>query len=91
MLLPYKDVLPTIGQNVFIADNAAVVGDIHIGNECGIWFNVSMRGDVHEIRIGNRTNIQDNAVVHVTQNVSGTYIGDEVTDGSRGDSPCLHH
>ena len=81
MLLPYKDVLPTIGQNAFIADNAAVVGDIHIGDECGIWFNVSMRGDVHEIRIGNRTNIQDNAVVHVTQNVSGTYIGNEVTVG----------
>lgn len=81
MLLPYKKIRPTIGDKVFIAENAAVVGDIGIGEESNIWFNVSMRGDVHEIRIGKRTNIQDNSVVHVTRNVSGTYIGDEVTIG----------
>lgn len=81
MIIPYKNIIPTLGADVFIAENAAVAGDIHIGDESGVWFNVSMRGDVHEIRIGKRTNIQDNAVVHVTRNLSGTYIGDEVTIG----------
>lgn len=81
MLLPYKKILPKTGKDVFIAENAAVAGDIEIGDESNIWFNVSMRGDVHEIRIGKRTNIQDNSVVHVTRKVSGTYIGDEVTIG----------
>ena len=80
-ILPYKKIMPKIGSDVFIAENAAVVGDIEIGDESNIWFNVSMRGDVHEIRIGKRTNIQDNSVVHVTRGVSGTYIGDEVTIG----------
>lgn len=81
MIIPYKGIEPKIGKDVFIAENAAVTGDIEIGDESNIWFNVSMRGDVHEIRIGKRTNIQDNCVVHVTRNVSGTYIGDEVTIG----------
>jgi len=80
-ILPYKKILPTIGDDVFIAENAIVVGDIEIGEESNIWFGVAMRGDVHEIRIGKRTNIQDNSVVHVTRGVSGTYIGDEVTVG----------
>jgi carbonic anhydrase/acetyltransferase-like protein (isoleucine patch superfamily) len=81
MIIPYKNIVPKIGKDVFIAENAAVTGDIEIGDESNIWYNVSMRGDVHEIRIGKRTNIQDNCVVHVTRNVSGTYIGDEVTIG----------
>lgn len=81
MILKYKDIEPTLGADVWIADNATVAGDIEIGDESSVWFGVQMRGDVHEIRIGNRTNIQDNAVVHVTRNVSGTYIGDEVTIG----------
>ena len=81
MIGAYKNITPKIGNDVFIAENAAVIGDIEIGDESNIWFNVSMRGDVHEIRIGKRTNIQDNSVVHVTRNVSGTYIGDEVTIG----------
>lgn len=80
-ILPYKKILPKIGKDVFIAENSAVAGDIEIGDESNIWFGVSMRGDVHEIRIGKRTNIQDNSVVHVTRKVSGTYIGDEVTIG----------
>ena len=81
MILPYKNILPTIDPSVWIAENAIVAGDIHIGSESSIWFGVAMRGDVHEIRIGKRTNIQDNAVIHVTRNLSGTYIGDEVTIG----------
>ncbi|MEM9469328.1 MAG: gamma carbonic anhydrase family protein [Pseudomonadota bacterium] len=73
--------MPTLGKDVWIADNAVVTGDTQIGDESNIWFSCSVRGDVHEIRIGKRTNIQDNSVVHVTRGVSGTYIGDEVTIG----------
>ncbi len=80
-ILKYKDKTPNLGHNVWVADNATVAGDVVIGDESSVWFGVQMRGDVHEIRIGKRTNIQDNAVVHVTRNLSGTYIGDEVTIG----------
>ncbi len=81
MLLPYKKIMPTIGDDVWIADNAAVIGDTVIGAQSNIWFGCTIRGDVHEIRIGKRTNIQDNSVIHTTRKVSGTYIGDEVTVG----------
>jgi len=81
MIYPYKKIMPTIAPDVFIADNAAVIGDVHIGAQSNIWFGCTVRGDVHEIRIGARTNIQDNSVIHVTRNLSGTYIGDEVTVG----------
>lgn len=81
MLIPYRKIMPTLGSDVFIAENAAVIGDCVIGDESNIWFGCTVRGDVHEIRIGKRTNIQDNSVIHTTRNVSGTYIGDEVTVG----------
>lgn len=81
MLLPYRKILPTIGSDVFIAENAAVIGDVEIGAGSSVWFGTTIRGDVHEIRIGKRTNIQDGSVIHVTRNLSGTYIGDEVTIG----------
>ncbi len=80
-VLPYKNILPKIHNSAWVADNAVVAGDIEIGEDSSVWFGVQMRGDVHEIRIGARTNIQDNAVVHVTRNLSGTYIGDDVTIG----------
>lgn len=81
MLLPYRKILPTIGSDVFIAENAAVIGDVEIGAGSSVWFGSTVRGDVHEIRIGKRTNVQDGSVIHVTRNLSGTYIGDEVTIG----------
>ncbi len=80
-ILKYKDIYPTLGKNAWVADNATVAGDVHIDEDSSIWFGVQMRGDVHEIRIGNRTNVQDNAVIHVTRNFSGTYIGNDVTIG----------
>ena len=80
-ILPYRGVMPTIDPTAFIADNAVIIGDVHIGPESNIWFGCILRGDVHEIRIGRRTNIQDGSVIHTTRNVSGTYIGDEVTVG----------
>ncbi len=81
IVLKYKNILPKIHDSAWIADNSVVAGDIEIGEDSSVWFGVQMRGDVHEIRIGARTNIQDNAVVHVTRNLSGTYIGDDVTVG----------
>ena len=81
MILPYKNIRPKIHDSVFVAETAAIVGDVEVGEQSNIWYGVSMRGDVHEIRIGKRTNIQDGSVIHVTRNVSGTYIGDEVTVG----------
>lgn len=80
-ILPYKNITPKIENDVWVAENAIVAGDIEIGEQSSVWFGVMMRGDVHKIRIGARTNIQDNAVVHVTRNLSGTYIGDDVTVG----------
>lgn len=78
---PYKGQMPDIGENVFIAANAAVIGDTKIGKDSNIWFSVTIRGDESDIVIGERTNIQDNSVVHVTGSVQGTYIGDDVTIG----------
>lgn len=80
-ILPYKNIFPKIDNSAWIAPNAVIAGDVEIGADSNIWFNCAMRGDVHEIRIGKRTNIQDGSVIHVTSNLAGTYIGDEVTVG----------
>jgi carbonic anhydrase/acetyltransferase-like protein (isoleucine patch superfamily) len=81
IILPFKNIYPRIHETAFIAPGALVAGDIEIGAESSIWFNVSMRGDVGGIRIGARSNIQDGSVVHMTSTTQGTYIGDEVTVG----------
>lgn len=83
LILPYRGVMPTIDPSAFIADNAVIIGDVHIGAESNVWFNCVLRGDVHEIRIGRRTNIQDGTIIHTTRNVAGTYVGDEVTVGHK--------
>ena len=80
-ILPYKKKLPLIGKNVFIAPTAAVIGDVEIGDNVGIWFNCTVRGDVNNIKIGKNTNIQDGTVIHVSSTLQGTYIGDDVTVG----------
>lgn len=72
---------PRIGERVFIADNAAVIGDVEIGNDCSIWFGTTVRGDVNLIRIGSRTNIQDNCTLHVTHQRWPTIVAEEVTIG----------
>ena len=77
----YKGIKPQISKSAFIADNTSIIGDVKIGDETGIWFNVVIRGDVAPIRIGNRTNIQDGTVIHVTRGGHPTNIGDEVTVG----------
>eukprot|EP00003_Mantamonas_plastica_P012476 TRINITY_DN22388_c0_g1_i1.p1 TRINITY_DN22388_c0_g1~~TRINITY_DN22388_c0_g1_i1.p1 ORF type:complete len:185 (+),score=26.48 TRINITY_DN22388_c0_g1_i1:127-681(+) len=81
MRLSYRGVMPTIDETAFIAPNATIIGDVEIGAETGIWFGCVIRGDVHEIRIGSRTNIQDLTMVHVAKGKFGTYIGDDVTIG----------
>lgn len=81
VILPFKGVHPTIHDEAFIAPTAVVIGDVVIGAGSGIWFNCVLRGDVHEIRIGERTNIQDGTIVHVTGGRFGTYIGSGITIG----------
>lgn len=72
---------PVLGEGVFVAENAAVIGDVVIGDESSIWYATTVRGDVMPIRIGARTSIQDNTVIHVTSDFSGTTIGDDCTIG----------
>lgn len=86
-IYPYKNINPKIANNAFIAPNAAVIGDVEIKEETSIWYGCSLRGDVNDIKIGQRTNIQDNSVIHTTYKLQGTYIGDDVTIGH---SAILH-
>jgi carbonic anhydrase/acetyltransferase-like protein (isoleucine patch superfamily) len=72
---------PVFGENIFLADNAVVVGEVEMGSDCSVWFNAVIRGDVNYIRIGNKVNIQDNAVIHCTFEKAGTTIGSNVSIG----------
>jgi carbonic anhydrase/acetyltransferase-like protein (isoleucine patch superfamily) len=81
IILPYRGKLPKIHHSAFIAPTAVVIGDVEIGPETGIWFGCVIRGDVNEIRIGARTNVQDGTIIHVASAGQGTYLGDEITVG----------
>lgn len=70
---------PVTGKNCFLAETATLIGDVSVGDNCSIWFNAVLRGDVHYIRVGGNTNIQDNVVVHATYKKSPTSIGSNVT------------
>jgi carbonic anhydrase/acetyltransferase-like protein (isoleucine patch superfamily) len=72
---------PVFGKNIFLADNAVVVGDVITGDDCTILFNAVVRGDVHSIRIGNKVNIQDGAIIHCTYQKASTTIGNNVSIG----------
>ena len=72
---------PEFGENAFLAETCVVIGDVKMGNDCSVWYHAIVRGDVHKIRIGNRCNIQDGAVVHCTYEKAGTFIGDNVSIG----------
>ncbi len=80
-ILPYKGVSPQIHDDAFIAPTASIIGDVKIGEGSNIWYNCALRGDVNDIKIGARTNIQDGAVIHVTTDFQGTHVGDDVTVG----------
>ena len=81
LLLPYRGVHPRIDPEAFVAPTATVIGDVVVGPQANIWFGCIVRGDVHEIRIGARTNIQDGTVIHATKHENGTYIGADVSVG----------
>ncbi len=81
MIRKYRNITPTIAPDVFIAEGAVVIGDVHIGSESNVWFGCVIRGDVNSIRIGARTNIQDGTVIHVTRETGPTSIGSGVTIG----------
>jgi len=78
---PYEGKEPRFGARVFVAENAAVLGDVELGDDCSIWYATTVRGDVNAIRIGAGTNIQDNCTVHVTHHDWPTVIGSHVTIG----------
>ncbi|MFZ2586613.1 MAG: gamma carbonic anhydrase family protein [Alphaproteobacteria bacterium] len=80
-LVTFQGVTPTLSGNVWVADTARVIGDTHIGSGSSVWFGAVLRGDVHRIRIGEMTNIQDNAVGHVTTGKWPLIIGNRVTVG----------
>lgn len=80
MIRSHKGKTPKIGKNVYIDPMALVIGDVTIGNDCSVWPGAVVRGDVNSITIGNRTNIQDNVVIH-TSHMVPVYIGDNVTIG----------
>jgi carbonic anhydrase/acetyltransferase-like protein (isoleucine patch superfamily) len=72
---------PVFGINCYLAENATIIGDVIMGDDCSIWFGAVLRGDVNSIRLGNRVNIQDNSTIHTTFNESVAEIGDDVTVG----------
>ena len=81
MIKPFRGKRPQIHETAYIAESADVIGDVHIGEQSSVWFNAVLRGDVFYIRIGNRTNIQDGTVIHVTNGTHETVLEDEVTVG----------
>ncbi len=81
LLLPVKGISPKFGTDCFIAPNATIVGDVEMGNECSVWFNAVIRGDVNFIKMGNKVNVQDGAVIHCTYQKNATTIGNNVSIG----------
>lgn len=80
-IFPINDKHPQMGENCFIAPNATIVGEVTIGNECSVWFNAVIRGDVNKITLGNKVNVQDGAIIHCTYKKCGTIVGNNVSIG----------
>lgn len=81
VILPVNGVLPVMGNNCFIAPNATIVGDVVMGDDCSVWFNAVIRGDVNSIRLGNKVNVQDGAVIHCTFEKTKAIVGNNVSIG----------
>ncbi len=81
LIKPVKGIYPSFGKECYLADNATVVGDVKMGDYCSVWFNAVVRGDVNSIRMGNKVNIQDGAVLHCLYQKSVVEIGDNVSVG----------
>ena len=80
-ILPVLGKSPQFGNNCFVAPNATIVGDVIMGDDCSVWFNTVIRGDVHYIKMGNKVNVQDGAVIHCTYQKNPTEIGNNVSIG----------
>ena len=78
-----KGNFPSYGSGCFFAENATILGEVSMGNECSVWYNAVVRGDVHSITIGNRVNVQDGAVIHATYKRAATLIGNNVSIGGQ--------
>jgi carbonic anhydrase/acetyltransferase-like protein (isoleucine patch superfamily) len=81
LILPVRNNIPQFGKDCFVAENATIVGDVVVGDNCSVWFNAVVRGDVNYIKIGDNVNIQDGVVVHCTYQKAGTTIGNNVSIG----------
>jgi len=80
-IFPVNDKHPQMGENCFIAPNATIVGEVTMGNDCSVWFNAVIRGDVNKITLGNKVNVQDGAIIHCTYQKCGTIVGNNVSIG----------
>ena len=78
-VFPVNGVSPKMGKNCFLAPNATIVGDVEMGDDCSVWFNAVIRGDVNGIRLGDKVNIQDGAIIHCTYQKCGTIIENNVS------------
>ena len=72
LIIELKGIKPKFGENCFLAQNSTIIGDVVMGNDCSVWFNTVIRGDVNSIRIGNKVNVQDGAIIHVTRPLQNT-------------------
>jgi carbonic anhydrase/acetyltransferase-like protein (isoleucine patch superfamily) len=81
VILPVKGIYPQIPESCFVAPNATIVGDVIMGEECSVWFNAVIRGDVNSIRMGNKVNIQDGACIHATYEKTKVHLGNNVSVG----------
>ncbi len=83
LIKPVRNIFPRYGENCYFAENAVIVGDVVMGDECTVWFHAVVRGDVHYIRMGDRVNVQDGAIIHCTYQKSPTNIGNNVSIAHR--------
>lgn len=83
LILPVQGKIPQIPDSCFIAPNSTIVGEVEMGEECSVWFNAIVRGDVHYIKMGNKVNVQDGAIIHCTYQKCPTNIGNNVSIGHR--------
>lgn len=83
LIKPVNGISPVFGEDCYLAENATVVGDVVMGDQCSVWFQAVVRGDVNSIRMGNKVNIQDGAIIHCTYQKAATTIGNNVSIGHR--------
>jgi carbonic anhydrase/acetyltransferase-like protein (isoleucine patch superfamily) len=81
LILPCRGIHPAFGEDCYLAPNSTIVGDVVMGDQCSVWFNAVIRGDVNKIRMGNKVNVQDGAIIHCTYEKTGTIIGNNVSIG----------